>query len=314
MLVVIYAIGAVCVVLSVSLSMHLLYKHLECFYKPEYQRHICRIILMVPVYALTSWFSMIYPRQRQFLNIVRDFYEAFVIYNFLMLLLNYVGGERKLTINLELKDYINHPWPINLFFHSFHPSEAFLRLVKVGTLQFVVCRPVLSAAVVLFSSLGLYEDSNFGGDDAFLYIFIVNNISFSAALYGLLLFYTATEEFLEPFSPIPKFLCIKLVIFFSFWQGIVLLLLEHFRVIGSTSGLDSELVSITVQEFLICIEMLGASVAHRWAFGYSEYSVLQSTTMSGIGVGVRSVLLAEDIIKEVKDSLSPATYDFELKT
>lgn len=37
------------------------------------------------------------------------------------------------------------------------------------------------------------------------------------SLYCLVLFYMAAEMRLDPFRPLPKFLCIKAVLFFSFW-------------------------------------------------------------------------------------------------
>lgn len=181
----IYITGGCCVFFSLLVSLHLLYQHFTNFTKPEYQRYICRILLMVPVYAETSWVSMMFPEHRLYWNMIRDCYEAFVIYNFTMLLVNYVGGERKLSINLEMKDRIQHPWPFNLFFLSFQPGTTFLRLVKVGTLQFVFFRPFSSVLVIIFSNLGVYHDSYFGVDDSYIYIFALSNLSFSISDYLL---------------------------------------------------------------------------------------------------------------------------------
>jgi hypothetical protein len=44
-----YLAAAVSVVVSVLLSIHLIYKHLRNYTKPTLQRYIVRIILMVPV-------------------------------------------------------------------------------------------------------------------------------------------------------------------------------------------------------------------------------------------------------------------------
>src|SRR3569623_214309 len=94
-LIVLYCIGGTCACISLFASIHLLCQHMLHFSKPDYQRYICRIILMVPIYGITSWVSMLYPLHRQIFNIVRDCYEAFVLYSFTMLLLNYIGGERR---------------------------------------------------------------------------------------------------------------------------------------------------------------------------------------------------------------------------
>lgn len=215
-LIVLYSIGGTCACISLLASIHLLSQHMLHFSKPDYQRYICRIILMVPIYGITSWVSMLYPAHRPVFNILRDSYEAFVLYSFFMLLLNFIGGERKLSISLELKDRISHPFPFNWFFKSFSPGSTFIRLVKGGTLQFVLFRPLCSALTLILQSLGFYHENRYNFSDAFLYIFTLNNISFSLAAYGFLLFYVATEELLEPHKPLPKFLCIKIVIFFSF--------------------------------------------------------------------------------------------------
>ena len=57
--------------------------------------------------------------------------------------------------------------------------------------------------------------------------------------------------------------------------------------------------------------MLAASIGHCFAFPYSEYEELKPRNIT-IRERVESVLLASDVFKEVKDSISPKNYDFEL--
>jgi hypothetical protein len=47
-------------------------------------------------------------------------------------------------------------------------------------------------------------------------------ISISYALYYLVLFYHALKHPLAPYSPLLKFLTIKITLFFTFWQKIVI--------------------------------------------------------------------------------------------
>lgn len=142
----------------------------------------------------------------------------------------------------------------------------------------------------------------------YIYITMLYNISVSLALYGLYLFYFATRDLLTPFKPVLKFCTVKSVIFLSFWQGMhirtfdikfhltIQLLLSFIRnfVIYSLSivnlgvGLailekagaispivdsydnttSAGTVSAGYQNFFICVEMLFAAIALRYAFPY----------------------------------------------
>jgi hypothetical protein len=311
-----YLIGGICVTVSTAQSLYLLTQHLRYFRKPEYQLYICRIIIMVPIYCLTSCLSIIDPDLTEVLNMVRDSYEAFVIYSFTMLLINYIGGERRLSLTLELKENINHAWPICYFFRSFKPGSGFLRMVKIGVLHFVLFRPLLSALAIVLETFQIYHDGNFAVSDAYLYIFILNNVSFTLALYGLAMFFVATEELLEPYRPVPKFLCIKGVIFFSFWQGIALSMLEKAGVIQKAGEMSAQEQAELIQNVLVCVEMLVASFVHTFAFGYEEYmkdvEAVYAPIKHNFTDNVKTILSAQDVIKGVKDSISPKEYDFEL--
>lgn len=111
-------------------------------------------------------------------------------------------------------------------------------------------------------------------DGGYIYITIIYNISVSLALYGLYLFYFATRDLLTPFEPVLKFCTIKSVIFLSFWQGVGLAILEKANVISpivdSAGAVTAEAgtVSAGYQNFFICIEMLFAAIALRYAFPY----------------------------------------------
>lgn len=62
------------------------------------------------------------------------------------------------------------------------------------------------------------------------YILFINNFSQCWALYCLVLLYEATAEELAPLKPLAKFLCVKGVVFFTFWQQAMLAVMAFFRV------------------------------------------------------------------------------------
>jgi hypothetical protein len=56
--------------------------HVKHYNAPELQRHVVRIIFMVPIYALVSWLSLRFVSARRWLSPVRECYEAIVLYSF----------------------------------------------------------------------------------------------------------------------------------------------------------------------------------------------------------------------------------------
>ena len=52
----------------------------------------------------------------------------------------------------------------------------------------------------------------------YLWITIVYNITYTVALYALLLFYLGAHDLLAPYNPLLKFVLVKSVIFMTFWQ------------------------------------------------------------------------------------------------
>lgn len=87
-----------------------------------------------------------------------------------------------------------------------------LRLLKYWTWQFVVIRPVCSTLMIALQLVGFYPSW-------LSWTFtIILNFSVSLALYSLVIFYHVFAKELAPHNPLAKFLCIKGIVFFVFWQ------------------------------------------------------------------------------------------------
>ena len=92
---------------------------------------------------------------------------------------------------------------------------------------------------------------------------------------GLIVFYLATRDLLKPFKPVIKFVLVKGVIFFTFWQGFTLALLTSARVLESAHD------AVTIQNSLICLEMLVASLCTLLAFPHKQYIVVSHKQSAG---------------------------------
>jgi len=121
----------------------------------------------------------------------------------------------------------NHYKPTSKSNRALKLSRIFYRKVKQGVLQFVLIKPVTAVIAILLDKYGLYNDGNYDYRTGFLYLSLINNFSVSLSLYCLALFYMATEERLKPFSPFYKFLTVKAILFFSFWQASLFQMLNY---------------------------------------------------------------------------------------
>jgi len=101
---------------------------------------------------------------------------------------------------------------------------------------------------------------------------IILNISVSLAVYALMMIYHAFAEELAPHRPLAQFLSIKGVVFFAFWQGIVLEALAYFGVIHDQQLYKVEEIEYELQNILVTIEMAFIfSLVHVYAFTHEPY-------------------------------------------
>ncbi|KAM0749066.1 DUF300-domain-containing protein [Meredithblackwellia eburnea MCA 4105] len=256
---------------STLLSLGTVLVQLKNYRKITLQRFVVRILIMVPIYALSSLISLYSLDLAFFVDAIRDIYEAFVIYCFFTLLVEYLGGERSLIILLHGRPPVPHPWPVSIFFSPMDVSDPYTFLgLKRGILQYVQIKPFLAAATVILKATGTYRDGSLERDSGYTYVSIIYNVSVGLSLYCLAMFWVATHSDLQPFRPMPKFLCVKGIIFFSFWQGFGVSILVALGWVQS-ERFATEQLSLAIQDTLICFEMPLFAFLHLYAFSYTDY-------------------------------------------
>ena len=86
------------------------------FNQPELQRPICRVLLMVPVYSLTSFLSLRFTQFSLYFDTLREWYEAYALYNFMALVLRFLLRNYDLRYVLEYKlgmdTFLNVCWTL----------------------------------------------------------------------------------------------------------------------------------------------------------------------------------------------------------
>ena len=140
---------------------------------------------------LGSWISPLDRSAGIYLDTLRDRYESWVIYNFLALCLAYVGGAGNVANRADGREVLPS-WLTGTCCLPPTPVDgAYVRACKRGALQFVIVEPALAALTLILVWAGVYGDQEIRGDVAYPYIAFVYNVSYTAALYALLLFYSA---------------------------------------------------------------------------------------------------------------------------
>jgi len=250
-----------------------IFMHLKNYRKPMLQRMVIRIMLMVPIYAVSSLISLFSLDAAFIIDVIRDVYEAFVIYCFFQLLLGYLGGERSLLILVHGRQPKVPPFPMNVFQRELDVSDPYTFLfLKRGILQYVQLKPLLAIASLALKASGKFNEGEFRIDSGYLYVSIVYNVSICLSLYCLAMFWLSINEDLKPYRPMPKFLCVKGILFFSFWQatGVSLLVsLGAIKKLGPYT--DKEHISLGLTDTLICLEMPFFAIAHLAAFSHRDY-------------------------------------------
>ncbi|XP_052794946.1 transmembrane protein 184C-like [Mya arenaria] len=266
--------GGVFVLIAVPLSLWEIILHTINYTQPHLQKYIIRIIWMVPIYALNAWFALRFKEAAIYLDTIRECYEAYVIYNFMAYLLSYLWSVHpQLEIAMRRSRPQKHlipfcclpPWPM---------GSKMLQRCKHGVLQYTVVRPITTIIALICEVNGVYHEGKFSGKAGWTYLVIINNISQIWAMYCLVLFYRATRQMLAPIKPIPKFLCVKFVVFFSFWQSVLIAGFVKLKVIPSETEFypdGEDAIGKAIQDFLICIEMFIAAVMHYFAFSHKPF-------------------------------------------
>lgn len=224
--------------------------------------------------------------------------------SFLYYIVQLLGGEENMRVILSRKDMGSlgkHPWLLGKCIDSWNHGD-FLLNCKYGVLQYVVLKIFCAFLTVILHMAGVYDSGSFRLDRGYFYVSFIANLSQMWALYVLVKLYFAVEKDLKSpvnWNPVGKFMCIKGVVFFTWWQGVGIALLQSYGMIKERGTWAADDVADGLQDYLICVEMLFFSLAHMYTFSYKEYITL-------IHGGVDDGLLANDSYNFMTQALPEA--------
>jgi hypothetical protein len=176
-------------------------------------------------------------------------------------------------------------------------------ILKWSVLQYAIVRPAVSIAGIVAQYYGVLCEAEWRSPKyAEVYLEAVDFVSISIALYGLILFYGLTKEELVGRRPLAKFLSIKLIVMFTWYQGFVFSALESYGVIKATEFWTTSNIVDGLNSLTTTIEMIIFSAWMMWAFPASEYKS-KGSGHTGILSPLWDSINYSDFVREIYTSL-----------
>jgi len=270
-----WAVGAVFMAVSVPISLHDIHMHILHYVSPL-QRHYIRILWMVPIYSIESWLALRFNDQKLIMETLREAYEAYVVYSFFRLLLEFMGppdialAKMAKLASEKGTNKAKHIAPCCCL-KQWTLDTQFLRRTSIGVWQYVFIRSLVAVIVIIFQQYDMYGEGHFSVDKAYVWTLIIINCSQCWALYCLVVFYIELKKELMSLNPLGKFLVVKAVVFFSWWQQIIVTFLVEVDMIPPVLEYTSEDVAKGLQNLLVVIEMFVYAICLHNFFPYTDF-------------------------------------------
>jgi len=178
-----------------------------------------------------------------------------------------------------------------------------MHTLKWSVLQYVIIRPAASIAGIICEKYQvLCEADGFTIHSASVYLEGIAFVSITIALYGLFVFYGLMHEELQDRRPVAKFLSIKLIVMFTFYQSFVLKILEG-KVLHATAYWTTKNIANGLNSLAICIEMVIFALLMWWAYPAREYKRSEGEPATGIWRPLWDSINFADFAREIIRSL-----------
>lgn len=259
---------------------------------------IIMIVGIVPLYALQGYLITLNQQLvLRYITLVKEIYDGFVIYALFRYFMEQAGGLVRVITNINEKfrkttdDDDNHDSGLSVMQRCLmrfkcvstrYPAEQVYCQIRFFILQYGLIKsicaliPFISSFVIpnhVFDSTSISVD--FDLETYTTYLYIIDGISQMFALYGIVRFYLLVANQLTHSSPKLKLLLVKGVIFVTFWQSLLLIVLVHYHVIQVPEAVSSSNHEFAqcFHYFLVCLEMLVVASLMWCIFPFYENAV-----------------------------------------
>lgn len=277
-------IGGGCAAVAILTSFYLIFRHATNYTKPGEQRHIIRILLMIPIYSASAFLCIWYYWHAVYFQVLSDCYEAFAISSFFGLMCHYIAPDLH-----DQKVYFRNMapiqgwvWPINWFakccggergpWRTPKSGLTWFNIVWIGIYHYCFIRVAMTITAVVTQYYDRYCESSNNPVFAHIWVIVIEGVAVTIAMFCLIQFYIQLKEPLAEHRPFLKVLAIKLVIFLSFWQSAAISVgTSTLGIVKANDVLHYPDLKVGVPSLLLCFEMAVFAILHLWAFPYQPY-------------------------------------------
>lgn len=104
-------------------------------------KYLFNCLLLYESFLLAQWLGLVFPAGSIYVDSLRECYEAYVIYNFMMYLLAYLNADHQLEHRLEISPQVHHMFPLCCL-PDWEMGREFVHMCKHGILQYTAVRPI----------------------------------------------------------------------------------------------------------------------------------------------------------------------------
>ncbi|KAI9642371.1 hypothetical protein NHQ30_009175 [Ciborinia camelliae] len=278
-------LSAAAALIAIILSLYLMWMHAMHYTKPYEQRHIIRILFMVPIYSVASCLSFWQYWHEIYYSVISECYEAFAIASFFALLCHYIAPDLH-NQKVYFRSATPKPWVFPVSFmrgccggdrgpwRTPRSGLTWFNIIWSGVYQYCFIRITMTVLAVVTQYFGKYCDSSDSPVFAHIWILVIEGAAVTIAMFCLIQFYIQLRSDLAPHKPFLKVVAIKAVIFLSFWQSfaISILMSSTLGIVTPTKYLAYPDLKIGIPNLLLCIEMAIFSILHLFAFPWRPYA------------------------------------------
>ncbi|EKG21747.1 hypothetical protein MPH_00918 [Macrophomina phaseolina MS6] len=274
--------------LACLVSFYLSLRHATNYTRPNEQKHILRILFMVPVFSVTAFLSIKFYELHVYLETAHQFYEAIVLAAFFLLLCHFLAPDlntfKDTFTHVKPKPWIPRPKCLKKRRAAIEwngpPKPAtswskYINLVCLSIFQYTFVKLIVSIITLGTEAAGVFCAESNSLSYAHIYLNVTQTISLTVAMSILFHFYTQFRQSLGPYSPFLKFLAIKTVIGLSYMQEALFNTLagSEKSPVQPTATISIQTLQVGLPNLILCFETMVFAILHLWAYPWRPYTV-----------------------------------------